>query len=90
MAEGLVLVPVLAVVWFMAATAAAWPTPIAGGGDGCALTAALAAGAEVYRIGDALLVNWGLTGGCSLPGTYCPINDPSSVNCPAVKIGHKH
>lgn len=22
----------------------------------------------------------GLNGGCNLPGTYCPINDPSSAN----------
>lgn len=27
-------------------------------------------------------VGWGLTGCCGLPGTYWPINDPSSVNWP--------
>lgn len=28
-------------------------------------------------------IGWGLTGGFSLPGTYWPMKDPSSVNWPA-------
>ena len=34
-------------------------------------------------------IGCGLIGGLILPGTYCPINEPSSVNCPPNQIGNR-
>lgn len=47
-----------------------------------AAAGAAAEGAVGVWAAGVLLAGCGLTGGCSLPGTYWPMNEPSSVNCP--------